>query len=272
MFKSILEKFQRYQKKRTFHDYGYDIQTIELADEGSIEYARWQHPFYNTDPVSQQKVNFYKQFIKHGDLAIDIGAHEGDTTVSMALATGKDGLVLAMEPNPHVFPVLEKNSLLNNSKTNIIPLNFAATSTDGEFTFGSGDASFGNGGIVGFSTNTARNNRYTFKVSGRNLEKYLRENYAKDLPRLTFIKTDAEGYDKEILNSIKNIVSEFRPVIISECFKQLNNQERRALFSFFSNLSYRIFILPDFMGTQPREIKIENMSDKKHFDILAIPS
>ena len=34
-----------------------------------------------------------------------IGAHIGDTTLPIALAAGKKGFVLALEPNPYVFHV-----------------------------------------------------------------------------------------------------------------------------------------------------------------------
>jgi len=37
-----------------------------------------------------------------------------------------------------------------------------------------GDPSYGNGGIVGFTYNQSRNVRYQLKVSGKNLENYLR--------------------------------------------------------------------------------------------------
>lgn len=271
MIKAILEKIRRHREKRTFHEYGYEINKVQLVDEGTIDYARWKHPFYDTDSITQQKVNFYKKYIKPGSLVVDIGAHEGDTTVPMALAAGKEGIVIGLEPNPHVFPVLEANAKLNPDKVKIVPLNFAATAEDGEFTFGSGDASFGNGGIVGFSTNISKNVRYSFNVTGKNLDHYLRNNYKEQLAGLAFIKTDAEGYDKEILKSIRSIIQEFRPVIVSECFKQLNGDERIELYNFFSELNYKVHVLLDFSGTPPLPITMANMNDRKHFDILALP-
>lgn len=92
-------------------------------------------------------LDFFRQYSKSSGLAIDIGAHTGDTTVPMALAIGPKGTVLAFEPNPHVFRVLQKNSELNRSKTNIVPLCFAATDHDGEFEFNYSDASYCNGGF-----------------------------------------------------------------------------------------------------------------------------
>lgn len=68
--------------------------------------------------------------------------------------------------------------------TRIIPLHFADTATDCEFTFGSGDPSYGNGGIEGFTHNKDRHTRYTMTVQDRNPEKYLLQHDAADPPRL----------------------------------------------------------------------------------------
>jgi FkbM family methyltransferase len=177
---------------------------------------------------------------------------------------------LAFEPNPHVFKVLKVNSEFNKDKTNITPLNFAATAEDGEFTFGSGDPSYGNGGIVGFTHNRKRNTRYTFQVTGKNLEQYLIKNYAHLLPKLTFIKIDAEGYDKEIIKTIPGIMDEYRPYLVTECFGPATEKEKLELFDLLSSKKY-ILYQTDF--TQKVKVKIsrDTMAQKKTYDILAIP-
>jgi FkbM family methyltransferase len=44
-------------------------------------------------------------------MIIDIGTYTGDTTVPMALAVGKGGIVLGLEPNQYVYKILEKKML-----------------------------------------------------------------------------------------------------------------------------------------------------------------
>ena len=106
-------------------------------------------------------------------MIIDIGAHTGDTTVPMALAVGKSGLVLALEPNKYVYKIVEKNASLNRAHTNIIPVCFAATSEDGDFTFNYSDASFNNGGFCRRSHVKNHHLNYTLKRYGKNLQNYL---------------------------------------------------------------------------------------------------
>ena len=272
MFDYIKRKIQESRKKKSFQEYKFQVVDFQLAKDGTIQYAQWLHPGEFGNEVHQENVDFYRQFINPGDFVIDIGANEGDTTVPMALAAGKNGVTLAIEPNPHVFKILEVNASLNKERTTIIPLNFAATGYDGEFTFGSGDPSFGNGGIVGFTHNQKRNIRYTFTVTGKNIEYYLYKNYAEFLSRISFIKIDAEGFDKEIIKTLPKIISNCRPYLVTECFGPSTTDEKVELFDLLVQKNYAAYRLPDF--TLKSEIKIgrKDMTGKKTFDILAIPT
>ena len=265
----MFDLFAKLRKKKEFKEYDFRIVDFTLPEDGTVQYAQWLHPGEFGNEVKQESVNFYRRYVKSGDFIIDIGANEGDTTVPMALAAGKQGLTLALEPNPHVFKVLEVNARLNPKTTNIIPLNFAATAYDGEFTFGSGDPSYGNGGIVGFTHNQARNVRYQFSVTGKNMENYLRQNYGPDLKRLTFIKIDAEGYDKEIIKTITGIIREFRPTIVTECFGPSTGAEKKELLDLLTGLNYSVYRLRDFLDTKPEPV-IE-FAGKDTFDVLALP-
>jgi FkbM family methyltransferase len=272
MFNYIKTKWQERKAKKTFKEYEFKPVTFNLVEEGAVQYAQWLHPGEFGNEVTQDNVNFYKQFISKGDFIIDVGANEGDTTVPMALAAGVEGTTLGFEPNPHAFKILKVNAGYNKDKTNITPLNFAATAQDGEFTFGSGDPSYGNGGIVGFTHNRKRNTRYTFQVTGKNLEQYLKTNYAEKLSRLTFIKIDAEGYDKEIIKTIPGIIDQYRPYLVTECFGPATDQEKVELYDILTAKNYVLYRLTDFTLKGHTKITRGDMAVKKTYDILAIPS
>src|SRR5712691_5456894 len=108
-------------------EYPYEVVTFELATEGDVRFARWRHPGETPKVVTQQSVDALRTFLREGDVAIDIGAHTGDSTLPIALAVGARGLVFALEPNPYVFKVLAATAALNPAKTRIVPLMFAAT-------------------------------------------------------------------------------------------------------------------------------------------------
>jgi FkbM family methyltransferase len=259
------------RRKKVFTEYEFRQVAFTLKDDGVVQYAQWLHPGEFGNEVKQEAVDFFRRYIKRGDFVIDIGANEGDTTVPMALAAGKEGLTLGLEPNPHVFRVLAANAALNPDKTRIVPLNFAATAEDGEFTFGSGDPSYGNGGIVGFTHNKPRNTRYTFQVTGKNVTQYLRANYASELPKLTFIKIDTEGYDKEILKAMPDLIAEYRPYLVVECFGPSLPEEKVELFDVIAKHRYSLYWLDDFALGNNVPIERNAVAVKQTRNILAIP-
>ena len=265
--------------KSTFKEYGYEIQKFTLTEFGEIDFANWLHPFNRPIIIEDSNVNFYKSLSSQGGLIIDIGTYTGDTTVPMALAVGKDGLVIGLEPNPYAFKILEANAGLNTELTNIEPLPFAATQEDGEFVFNYSDASFCNGGFLSQIENQNHKHSYELKVEGKNFDKYLRAHYVEWLPKLDLLKVDAEGFDKDILINMAGIISEFRPAIMAECYKKLTIDERHALYDAMACHDYTVYMNDiDFFkegfidGAKMVKLTRETMTIKKHFEIVAIPN
>ncbi len=128
-------------------EYPHVVDTFIRPRDGTVQLARWLHPGERPKAITQKSVDALRSFLHEGDVAIDIGAHTGDSTVPMALAVGPRGSVFALEPNPYVFKVLAVNAALNPSKTRIVPLMFAAMPQDGEFEFEYSDAGYCNGGL-----------------------------------------------------------------------------------------------------------------------------
>lgn len=223
--------------------------------------------------ISGSKINFYKKFAQKDDLIIDIGAHTGDTAVPMGLAVGAEGLVIALEPNPYVFKILQANSKLNKNITSIIPLCFAATETKGEFVFNYSDASFCNGGFLTKIKDQRHGHNYSLIVKGENLKLYLRKNYSEALKKLALIKVDAEGFDKFVLQTITQTLKAYKPYLLLECYKKLTAEERIELYTVVSDNDYDLFYIEGHEESS-KTIKINSVSDMnkwKHFEIVAIP-
>jgi FkbM family methyltransferase len=268
----LARRIQRRRDRRTFRTYGHEVKRFALEREGIVEYAQWLHPFEKPKTITQGDVDGWRVFLKDGDVAIDIGAHTGDTTVPMALACGPSGLVVAVEPNPHVFRILDVNALLNSGHAApILPLNLAATEEDGEFEFHYWDASFGNGGYLSRLHNQQHGHRYPLKVTGRNLERELRARIPDRLSSLALVKIDAEGYDAAIVHSMRALINEYRPVIICEVHKKLDAGERAHLRDELASLRYTCRRYRG--GDQPvgESIGPDDFSRWPHFDIVAIP-
>jgi FkbM family methyltransferase len=273
MIDFIKKKIERLKLKKTFKEYGYEIKNFDIEGIGTVEYAQWLHPFESAKEVTNSNINFYRKLARPGAMIIDIGAHTGDTTVPMALAVGKAGLVLALEPNKYVYKILEKNATLNRAHTNIIPVCFAATAADGDFVFNYSDASFNNGGFLSEIHSKKHHHNYTLDVRGRNLQSYLFDNFSAELEKLELIKVDAEGYDKEILKTIPDILARYKPNLMVECYKRLDQNERFELFDIITGHGYTLFYLENFEESG-NKIPVErgNMMDRRHFEMMAIPN
>lgn len=265
----LKKKYQKYKDKRTFKEYGYELKEFELPVEGKVQYAQWKHPSESQKEINQGKVNFIRQFTKEGDFVIDIGAHTGDTSLPMALAVGRSGCTLAMEPNPYVFKILNKNASLNQENTRIDAINVAATERDGEFVFHYSDASFCNGGFLSKIQNQRHHHHYTLEVKGVNLSAYLHQNYPDHLARLSLIKIDAEGYDRFIIGNILDILQKYRPYLITECLKKLTREERLELLQVIKKAGYRPYHLGETVELE--ELTPDNLMKWRHFDILGVP-
>jgi FkbM family methyltransferase len=267
IFSYLKNSFARKKARRVFQNFGYRIDSFQLKEEGKVDYANWLNPLLQPKKVTQEEVDFFKSIIRKDSLVIDIGANTGDLTVPIALATGNKGLVLALDPNTQVFAVLAANAKLNKEKTNIIPLQFAATETDGEFYFASSEATFSNGGLIN-DTNDSAHGKFKLKdkVRGVHLETYLRKHFAEWIPNISFIKVDTEGNDLSVLKTVENIIADYKPSVVAEVFPTLTKQERDDLFHFFSEKGYTIFDLShlDLNGGVNRVLL-------KHADEMAAP-
>jgi len=251
--------------------YGSDVHTFELAQDGQVQYAQWRHPEERPKVIRQEMVDELRRFIRPGDVAIDIGAHTGDSTIPIALAAGPSGRVLALEPNPYVFAVLDRNAGLNAGKTSIIPMNLAATAESGPIQFEYSDAGFCNGGRHEGISRWRHGHAFTLTVQGVNLEAYL-EAYLPDLiPRLRFLKIDAEGYDLTVLESLSGLIARTRPFIRAEVFKLTTPPQRLRLHQFFADRDYDVCRLMGETNYRGPALTPTDMTRWAHFDVFGMP-
>src|SRR3954454_19350045 len=72
-------------------EYPHEIVRFDLAADGEVCLARWQHPGETPKVLTQQSVDALRSFLRDGDVAVDVGAHTGDSTLPIALAVGRRG-------------------------------------------------------------------------------------------------------------------------------------------------------------------------------------
>ena len=273
MLNYLKESFARKKARRVTSKYPYEVNSIQLASEGTVEFANWKNPLVPLRKITQKQINFYRRLAPLGSFCIDVGANIGDTTVPMALAAGKDGLTLGFEPNPLLFEILEANAQLNKNTSNLIPLPFAVTEEEGDFFYSSSEASFGNGGVSTTIEEADQHGKFKLqeKVRGINLPNYLNEHYKAYLPKLSFIKIDVEGHDVDVLRSISSLIDQYYPNLVVECFTEATMDERIALYNLVADRGYTLYYFEEFEeGTEIIKLTAQDMNRWKNFNFYAL--
>jgi FkbM family methyltransferase len=252
-------------------EFTFDIQRFRLAREGEVEFAVWRHPAEKPKDFTQASVDAIRGFLSAGDYAIDIGAHTGDSVLPIALAVGPTGGVIALEPNPYVYKVLLANAGLNRRKANIYPLMFAATSEDGDMEFEYSDAGFCNGGLHKDISPWRHAHFFKLNVQGRNLQAFLEREYPEVMSRVRYIKIDAEGYDPDVVRSIRGLLEKNHPFIKTEIYKHLPSDRRIAYFRDLHQLGYRLHKWESDQDYHGQLLSEKDVDNWRHYDIFAVP-
>jgi FkbM family methyltransferase len=135
---------------------------------------------------------------KMGDIVIDVGAAFGFYTILAARMIGQQGKVVAIEPQPDSFEMLNRNIKLNKL-ANIIPLNYAISSARTTLKL-----------YDSYSTIQERSGQSSqsyIEVSADTLDNLLRR---LDIDEVNWIKVDVEGAELEVLRGSVGILSRSR--------------------------------------------------------------
>jgi len=162
--------------------------------------------------------NGFKKFlknIKEDSIIIDIGASYGQYALAGAQKAIK-GLVIAIEPNPAYYILLLKNIIINNI-TNIIPLNYAISDTQGEAilhipnTHGEGATLFKD--KLKYKAEPKYSKVINVKIKTTTIDKLL---YDLNIPHshIHIVKIDAEGAEAKILKGMKKVLNESENLVL----------------------------------------------------------
>lgn len=143
----------------------------------------------------------FMQIMKPGDTFIDVGAHIGYYSVLAKALGGESARVVAIEPTPSTFTILEEN--LQN-KANATVLNMGLHSTNGTM-------EFNDFGIQYMCLNSIKEARLDHKITGKkiNIPVKMLDTIVDDLNIYpSVIKIDAESAELDIIHGGLKTLSE----------------------------------------------------------------
>lgn len=235
-----------------------------------VFFYHWEIPKFKPYKLINNEVDELASFLSPGDMAVDIGAHVGDSTLPIALAVGRKGAVFAFEPNPVVYQVLSMNAFLNTSLTNIIPVPFASTDHDAQMIFGYSTEYLANGGDKS-ELGVKGGHAFRISVNGKNPIDILVDRTHGDLSKIRYIKIDVEGYDYYVLKQFENFVNDFKPYIKFEIAKFTTKDKREALWRYFESKPYELRLVDESGKLFGSIVEKKDFFQQRTCDIFCAP-
>lgn len=144
--------------------------------------------------------------INIGDVVVDIGANIGYDTVLFADKVGKSGKVIAIEPDPTNFEILQKN-IKENKLFNVVPVQAALGDVNKKMKIYESEENFGDHRMW---EEKGRNSKDVFC---RRLDDLLKE---LEYEKINFIKMDVQGFEEKVIAGGEKIIEKYKPTIFFE--------------------------------------------------------
>ena len=156
---------------------------------------RWRAP-----EGERQVENFFRRYVKAGDVVIDAGANVGIFTVVCALQAGSTGKVYAIEAHPQTYRYLVRHVVDNGLSSIVRPFNVAIGEKAGE---------------IRFSDDTNRDDVNHVETGNDGISVPLKRMDAlvKE-PRIDLLKIDVEGYEKPALVGAGSLLNRVQCILI----------------------------------------------------------
>ncbi len=212
--------------KKTFHNHAVHLPTR----------------YINYFPAGYEKDNFdfLIASVKEGDTVLDVGAHIGLFAVIASKLTGPAGRVIAFEPAPATFALLQQTVKINKAVDIITPVQKAVGSEPGKTTF--------------FISNSVADNSNSLvsylgdrPLSGIDIDITSIDTIVTEhqLSRISFVKIDVEGAEYDTLRGAATTLKTFRPnciVAIHPTPIKAKGDRLEDIYDFIVSLNYRITV------------------------------
>jgi len=188
----------------------------ELDLEEAIDFS-----IYLLGSFSPRTVRTYAEFVKRGDVVVDIGANIGAHTLPLARLAGQTGKVIAVEPTSWAVAKLKKNISLNPDlapRIHVEPALLVSPRSDSK----SADTS-------GIPTVT--------------LDALLQ---AQEVAHVSFMRIDVDGNEGKVLRGAEGVLRQMRPTIVTAVNPSLLIDEGETVAGFaelFTSAGYGFFEL-----------------------------
>ena len=205
---------------------------------------------------SEGEVELFRQVLRPGATALDVGANIGAHTLAMSAIVGTQGRVIAFEPQRPIFQILSANLALNDIR-NVEARHAACGAATGRIAVPRIDiAQRGNFGGVSIGDGVDEVPLDT--VDGL------------ALPRCDLIKVDVEGMEAQVVEGARATIARHLPVL----YLENDRREKSAqLLNLLEGLGYRCYAhVPRYVAAGNfRGVPVDRFADLVSRNLLAVP-
>lgn len=241
----------------------------------SNHYYQWM--MASTNYYAFGIVKLLGDFLRQGDVFVDVGANIGYLSLIASFVVGEDGLVVAFEPDPRAIRSFSDNIVLNERK-NIILLDYVCSDREGK-------VSFKLASHLGWSTAVEKTPSLDIVDQIEANQCTLDNVMATDLfkgKQIRLIKIDTEGYEPYILEGAKAIIEGNETAFIIEVNHLTltnNNHSIKDILRLFMDKNYHVYWLDEkrsFINSL-RKIKLERVTNYHNYhgrngDVFIVPA
>jgi FkbM family methyltransferase len=175
----------------------------------------------------------FRLVVRPGDRCVDVGANIGVHTVRLAQLAGRNGRVIAIEPDPDLVRRARRNVLVNGLD-NVTLVNAAASQSPGEMILyrpGPDD------------TNRARASllRHAYLTGGEITVPVVTVDDVCGDDRVALIKIDVEGHESAVVLGAAETIKRDAPSVVFEYAPELLSDDAQSPFGWLAERGYIMF-------------------------------
>jgi len=176
------------------------------------------------------------RLLQPGDVFIDVGANIGYFSLLAANLVGKSGKVIAFEPLPPLVEQIKRSADVNvHNWLTVVPK--ALGDRPGCMELAISDINIGGSSLV-----SADSDKRTVSVDVSTLDAELAA-----VKKVDLIKVDVEGFEYEMLQGARQVLSDFKPAVILEFsphfYKKRNSTMAKDIATLLQGYGYQFTIL-----------------------------
>jgi FkbM family methyltransferase len=197
-------------------------------------------------------IQYLPNLIAPGDTCIDCGANQGVYAMYLASLSGKEGRVIAVEPQEYAAKRIRLSAIYNGfERVEVVPA--AISSAPGFADFGISDELVS----AGLNQTAGRIVRVPTVSIDSLAEKF-------GLDRISFIKLDVEGAELDALVGGRSIIARDKPAIMFELLDDPFSERANGIWRELTSSGYRIY--------RPKSGSLVDVTDERAsgFDLLAM--